>query len=94
MRDPSVILVYKRNRNLSDAEIQALSDALAPFGPAQLLVVRRGDNPGTVKRMSDRLMIGVVDRFAPYNSAYDSSLDVWGQIVQAADALCPDRVAA
>ena len=94
MKDPSVILVYKCNRNLSDDEIQTLADTLAPFGPAQLLVVRTGENPGSVRRINDRLMLGVIDRFAPYDQAHDISLDVWMRIARAADALCAERGAA
>jgi hypothetical protein len=89
MKDPSVILVYKCNRNVSDTEIETLSETLAPFGSAQLLVVRTGNDHGTVRRVNNRLMLGIIDRFAPYNEAHNVSLDLWMQIVRAADALCP-----
>ena len=74
------ILVIKRNDPLCDEEIVAIHALLQRHGPNTLLAVVPGDAdhvPGTVEKLRPGLLRAYVDRFAPYENAYDFSFEVW-----------------
>jgi hypothetical protein len=74
------IFVYKRNDTVASEEILALFMALNRYGPNTLLWVLPAETEqqvGTVEVLTDGLLKGYVDRFAPGENAHDISLDAW-----------------
>jgi hypothetical protein len=75
--------VVTRPKPLQLEEVLPLFTALSHYGPNWLLwVVPRDAShpPGTVEKVSTRLLKGYIDRFAPAANAQALSLDVWFQI--------------
>jgi hypothetical protein len=74
------VFVYKRNGKVAYEEVLALFLALNRYGPNNLLWVVPADDKhqvGTVEVLTDGLLKGYVDRFAPTENAHDISLDAW-----------------
>jgi hypothetical protein len=77
------IFVYKSNVAPPTARIDDLVAAMRRYGPATLLWVTGEDvgrSSGMVEEISDGLLRGYIDRFAPYGNANDYSLDAWQMI--------------
>jgi hypothetical protein len=88
------ILLCKRDPMLSEAEALALLAAVGQHGPNTLLWVveaEGGQVPGSVEMVTDRLMKGYIDRFAPGENAHLLSLDCWLQLCANAYAIWPER---
>lgn len=85
LADPSVILVYKRNENLPHEVAEGLAHAIAPYGPARLLVVRHTDDPDLIGHIREELsyLAGYLDRFAPYGHS-DQFSPVWDSLLKEA----------
>jgi hypothetical protein len=84
LADPATIFVYKTNAGVSDQQADDLRRAIRRYGPGHLLVVRTASDRGawgTVQRRDDGLLIGHVDRFAPYSQADDVSVEVWRKLI-------------
>jgi hypothetical protein len=67
----------------------ALAEALARYGPNTLLWVVEGggQQPGAVEAVRDGLLLGHIDRFAPYPQADDFSFAAWCEICRNAHRL-------
>jgi hypothetical protein len=77
------IFVYKSNAPIVEQRIEDLHRAIGRYGPAWLLWVTpaTADWPaGRVEEVSERLLRGAIERFAPYESAGDFSLQGWRTI--------------
>jgi hypothetical protein len=88
------ILVCKREPALSEAEILPVLAAAGQYGPNTVLWVveaEAGQIPGSVEMVSDRLMKGYIDRFAPGDDAHKLSLDCWLQLCANAYAIWPEK---
>lgn len=80
------IFVYHAMHALTQAEATCMVQALRRYGPTTLLWVELADAshpPGTVMRLSDGLLKGYIDRFAPGENAHDFSFDCWIEICRA-----------
>jgi hypothetical protein len=74
------IFVFKRNHELSEAEILPLFLAMKAFGQNTLLWVVPQDaehEGGAIEVIGRGLMKGYIARFAPYEKAYDFDPDAW-----------------
>jgi hypothetical protein len=84
------IFVYHGMKPLTGAHAHALSRAIRLYGPSTLLWVELADAahpPGTVEWVSEGLMKGYIDRFAPAADAHDFATDSWVTLCRAALAL-------
>jgi hypothetical protein len=79
------IYVAKRSGGLSLAEAEALFDSVSAHGGALLYVTPAcvDERPGTVRLVHDRLVHGIVERFAPYDQADDIALASWKAVLRA-----------
>lgn len=89
LAEGSKIFVYKTDGNFTDAQAEALAEAIAMRGPGRIMCVRAdGDLPlGEVRHHGENLYFGAIDRFAPYQNANDLSFDVWLTILNSATAV-------
>jgi hypothetical protein len=90
LEEGSKIFVYRGMRPLSRALVRRLADAMREYGPATLLWVELHDAahpPGTVELISDGLLKGYIDRFAPGDNAHDLSIACWVELCRNALAL-------
>jgi hypothetical protein len=74
------IFVYRGMRRLPQPLILRLVAAMQAYGPAILLWVELEDSDhptGTVEALTDGLLKGYIDRFAPGENAHALSLDAW-----------------
>lgn len=77
------IFVYKSNVPLTEQRIRDLHRAIGLYGPSWLLWVTpaTADWPaGRVDQVSERFLRGSVERFAPYEQAFDFSAQGWRTI--------------
>lgn len=77
------IFVYKSNEPPVEQKIVELHRALGRYGPNWLFWVtpETHDWPaGRVGEVAERLICGSIDRFAPYERAYEFSLEGWRTI--------------
>jgi len=84
------LFVYHGMQPLSGAHARALTRAIRLYGPSTLLWVELADpsHPnGTVDWVSEGLMKGFIDRFAPGDNAHDFATDSWVALCRAAQAL-------
>lgn len=97
LAEGSRIFVYKTNPGLDAGQIAALHATLRQHGPARLLAVvpATEDHPsGTVQQAGLGLLIGHIERFAPYDQADDVMLGTWTSLCrQALDLLRPEAPA-
>jgi hypothetical protein len=94
LEDGEKILVYKSNGPAPRAKIEKLSKRLRSFGPVTLLWVTEADTAhraGSVERLSDGLLQGYIDRFAPYAQADRPSLGCWLAICEQAHLASPGK---
>jgi hypothetical protein len=94
LQEGAKILVCKREPPLREALVLPLLAALGCRGPNTLLWVAEADAahpPASVEVLTDRLMKGYIDRFAPGENAHDLSLDCWIRLCANAYAAWPDR---
>jgi hypothetical protein len=81
------IWIWKSKATLSLDDIMPLLTALRRHGPNKLLWVVEADSnhePGTAEPLLDDLVVGYVERFAPYENATDISPLSWLQVCQVA----------
>jgi hypothetical protein len=86
------IFVYLRREPLQGRELVALLGALSAYGPVKLLWVVEADAqhvPGTVELVSDRLMVGYLQCFAPDANVHHPHLASWIDMLQAAYRIWP-----
>jgi len=91
LKNGEKIWVWKSNLKLPFDQIERLVTVLRRHGPNILLwVVEAGDadRPGSVERITDNLLKGYVERFAPYHNAPDISPQSWLEVCQATYDLC------
>jgi hypothetical protein len=92
------IFVVKRNESLQEDEILPLYVALCSYGPNVLLWMVPADADhasGSVEVVVPGLFKGFINRFAPYEDAYDLLLDDWLEVCANAYQLAlADRVSA
>jgi len=84
------IFIYHGMKPLSGAHARALTRAIRLYGPSTLLWVELADAEhafGTVEWVSEGLMRGFIDRFAPGDDAHDFATDSWVTLCRAAQAL-------
>jgi hypothetical protein len=84
------IFVYHGMRKLSETIVLRLVEALRRYSKATLLWVEVEDEAhpaGTVKELTEGLLKGYIDRFAPGENAHDISLEPWIAICRNAYAL-------
>jgi hypothetical protein len=77
------IFVYKSNVPVAEQRIEVLHRAIGRYGPTWLLWVTPatvGWPAGRVDEVSERLLRGSIERFAPYENAGDYSLQAWQTI--------------
>ncbi|WP_156470140.1 hypothetical protein [Acetobacter cerevisiae] len=88
LADPSVILVCKRNDNVPHDVAEELAQAIEPYGPARLLVVRHTEDPDLVGhvRQEQLYLAGYLDHLAPYSQS-DQFSPVWERVLSEALAL-------
>lgn len=88
LADPAVILVCKRNDNVPQDVAEELSQAIAPYGPARLLVARHTEDPDLIGhvRQEPSYLAGYLDHFAPYSQS-DQFSPVWERVLSEALAL-------
>jgi hypothetical protein len=77
-------------------DITAISDAIGAYGRGVILWVTLSDEqnaPGSVRRVSDRLYIGYLDRFWTMdNNRFNGRLDQWMSICRNANAMVFDGI--
>lgn len=81
------IYVAKRSSGLTAREAEALCSAISARGGGTLLYVTPAaldERAGTVSRVHDRLLHGIVERFAPHTQADDVALASWEAVLRAA----------
>jgi len=82
------IFIYKRNAGLTEDMMTGLRDALLRYnGHNLLMVIEVASDPypaGDVRRAAPGLIRATLDRFAPYDRAYDVSGDLWLEICRKA----------
>lgn len=82
------IFIWKSNLPVEEARVQRLLAALRRHGPVRLLWVCAADvapgRAGSVEKLSDSLLRGVIDRFASYETMTDIHHDAWFEICAAA----------
>jgi hypothetical protein len=75
------ILVYKNKFPPTSGELSLLSKALKRIGQAKLMVViDSSENPsihGNVRWIQENIIVGYIDRLAPYDAAPLSSMTGW-----------------
>jgi hypothetical protein len=94
LQEGAKILVCKQRSPVTEALMWPLVAELGRRGPNTLLWVAEADEahpPASVEVLSDRLMKGYMDRFAPGENAHDLSLDCWIRLCANAYAAWPDR---
>lgn len=97
LAEGSRIFVYKTNHGLDAGQVAALHAALRQHGPARLLAVlpaAEGHPPGTVRRAGPGLLLGHIERFAPYHRADDLMLGTWTSLCRQALDLLRDEAPA
>jgi hypothetical protein len=80
LRTADKVCVWKSNLPQHETDIRDLLAVLRIYGPNSLLWVAQCDAdhaPGTVNDLGRGLFKGYVERFAPYDRAYEISLDSW-----------------
>jgi hypothetical protein len=83
LKDGNKIFVCKRNIPLTEDEILPVYAALNAHGRNTLLwLVAAGarDAAGSVEVVMPGLLKGFLDRFAPYENAYDLSFESWLEV--------------
>ena len=91
LKNGEKVWVWKSNIKLTLDQIERLVAVLRRHGQNILLWVVEADDahrPGSVERISDNLLKGYVERFAPYHNAPDISPQSWLEVCQAAYDLC------
>jgi hypothetical protein len=94
LQDGEKILICKREPPLHEALVLPLFAALGCRGPNTLLWVAEADDahpPASVEVLTNGLMKGYIDRFAPGDNAHDLSLDCWIRLCANAYAVWPAR---
>jgi hypothetical protein len=84
------IFVYHGMQPLSGAHARALTRAIRLYGPSTLLWVELADAShacGTVEWVSEGLMKGFIERFAPGDDAHDFDTEAWVAVCRAARAI-------
>jgi hypothetical protein len=87
LTDGEKLFVFHAMEEISVASARILADAIRNYGPGKLFWVRLADRqhpPGFTEVLSDGLIAGYIDRFAPGNNAYDLSLDCWVDLCRSA----------
>ena len=91
------LFVYRGEPATTVADVQPLVEAISGYGPGQLLFVTAAADPsraGSVERMSERLMVGYLDRLAPLRLATELSVSSWLDVCRhAADMVSGPAVA-
>jgi hypothetical protein len=80
LEDAQKIFVIRRDPPLSEPEVLPIWLALREYGPNSLLCVapaKDGHPAGSVEVIAEGLMMGYVDRLAPYTNAHDVSDESW-----------------
>lgn len=83
MEEAEKIFVYKSNLTIAQETIEELLAGMRAYGPVTLLwvTVETDDRAaGFVEEISDGLLRGYIDRFAPYEDVHDYSAEVWKTI--------------
>jgi hypothetical protein len=83
MEEAEKIFVYKSNLHISREKIEELHASMRAYGPVTLLwvTVETSDRAaGIVEEISEGLLRGYIDRFAPYEDVNDYSAEVWKTI--------------
>ena len=83
------LFVYRSVAPMTRYDAARLARAIRRYGPGTLLWVDLADAthpPGSVSRLSDGLLKGYIDRFAPPDNAHDLSLNCWNDMCAAAVA--------
>jgi len=87
LTDGHKIFVFHAMEEISTASARMLAEAIRSYGPGTLFWVRLADRqhpPGYTEVLSDGLIAGYIDRFAPGGNAYDLSLDCWVELCRTA----------
>ena len=93
-KDPARIYVYKSPDSMPAIEAEIMALFAARFsGSLLLMTASNAGRAGTVERLSERVLRGHIDRFAPYHQADDISLDSWSAVLAAAIAACDKSTA-
>jgi len=80
LEDAQKIFVIRRDPPMSEPEVLPVWLALREYGPNSLLCVapaKDGRPAGSVEMIAEGLMMGYVDRLAPYTNTHDVSDDSW-----------------
>jgi hypothetical protein len=88
------LLVYKSNFPVADERIKDLHSAINSIGPSWLLWVTpaTADWPaGRVQEVAEHILRGSIERFAPYDNAYQFSPQGWQKICSKAHDLWAAR---
>lgn len=83
MEEAEKIFVYKSNLHVARERIEELLASMRAYGPVTLLwvTVETGDRAaGFVEEISEGLLRGYIDRFAPYEDVDAYSAEVWKKI--------------
>ena len=83
MEEAEKIFVYKSNLDIARGSIEELLASMRAYGPVTLLwvTVETHDRAaGFVEEISEGLLRGYIDRFAPYEDVNDYSAEVWKTI--------------
>lgn len=90
LRTANRVLVWKSNFDITEAEVRRLLNSARELGPNLLLWVQPAGSDGVVGMVEyagDGLLIGYVEKFAPYSAAYKIDFPPW-------EAVCRNAYAA
>lgn len=82
--DDNKIFVVKSNGNNLDDIVSALAKEFKKHGNSKILYVKSNvetSAPGEIKKVTDNLFIGAIDRFADYSRANEYSREGWQAII-------------
>ena len=82
--DDNKIFVVKSNGNNLDDIVFALAKEFKKHGNSKILYVKSNvetSAPGEIKKVTDNLFIGAIDRFADYSRANEYSREGWQAII-------------
>lgn len=82
--DDNKIFVVKSNGNNLDDIVFALAKEFKKHGNSKILYVKsnvESSAPGEIKKETDNLFIGAIDRFADYSRANEYSREGWQAII-------------
>jgi hypothetical protein len=90
LENPTKILVFRQNEQVSAGDLTDLRIALSAYGPGILLWVQEacpGHPPGTVDVADERLLVGYVRHLAARENVPDLDLESWMSVLRRAYAL-------